>query len=159
MNSVPEFSQLISDVEANIEDVEKCNALFEDFLTVVRTSSRDVDGLELAVLYLCLGRYEDSYNILRSEEQVKHTVPDVLTAWCPHHETRTAFLSARQWGGERRQGDIQEDVEWLLPRPHQLPTSPYQYLYIGQTVNSQHFLVYCMCRSRNPSVGREVISA
>ena len=152
MNSVPEFSQLITDVEANIENIEKCNALFEDFLTVVRTSSRDVDGLELAVLYLCLGRYEDSYNILRSEEQVKHTGPDVLTAWCPHHETRTAFLSARQV-------DIQEDVEWLLPRPHQLPTSPYQYLYIGQTVNSQHLLVYCMCRSRNPSVDREVISA
>ena len=121
-----EFRELVTEVEDNIENIDTCNELFEDYITAFETNhEKSSDSFELAMLLLCLGRYQDSFNIIRNMEVCQaDTAPQV--------ESLEDFFSARQLTGERGEADVDEDVEWLLPRPHRLPCSPYQYLFLGQ---------------------------
>ena len=68
-NSNVEFTKLLAEVEDNIESLEKCNELFENFLSHLETRpSITSECIELAVLLLCAGRYQESYNIIRKTE-------------------------------------------------------------------------------------------
>ena len=127
-----EFRELVTEVENNMENIDTCNELFEDFITAFETNhEKSSDSFELAMLLLCLGRYPDSFNIIRNMEVCQEDT-------APQFESLEDFFSARQLTEERGEADVDEDVEWLLPRPHRLPCSPYQYLFLGQ--------VYCQNR-------------
>lgn len=123
-----EFRELVTAVEDNIENIDTCHELFEDFIATFETNhEKSSESFELAMLLLCLGRYQDSFNIIRNMEVCQaYTDPQL------EFECLEDFFSARQLTEEGAEADVDEDVEWLLPRPHRLPCSPYQYLFLGQ---------------------------
>ena len=132
-NSNVDFTKLLAEVEDNIESLEKCNELFENFLSHLETRpSLTSERIELAVLLLCAGRYQESYNIIRKTEcnsEASDQLPD------SDLEKIQQFLLGKSppCSVEASEDeDLLEDVEWLLPQPQQPATSPYQWLYIGQ---------------------------
>ena len=134
-NSNVEFTKLLAEVEDNIDSLEKCNELFENFLSHLETRpSITSERIELAVLLLCAGRYQESYNIIRktecnSEAEATDQPPDsdlekIQQFWLRKSPPCSVEASEDE--------DLLEDVDWLLPQPQQPATSPYQWLYIGQ---------------------------
>ena len=94
--------------------------------------SNKSENFELAILFLCLGRYQDSYNLSRRME-----VTDITQEW---PLSLQQFLSGRQLRSSQGEDlDIHEEVEWILPKPHQVPCSPYQYLFIGQFIQDKTY--------------------
>ena len=62
-----EFRELVSQVEANIDNTETCSKIFEEYLSAGQNDhAESSDSFEIAILLLCLGRYQDSFNILRN---------------------------------------------------------------------------------------------
>ena len=130
------FQQLRVDVENNIESIEKCSELFETFLCQVGANpSNSLEHLELAVLWLCVGRYQESYNIIRRMERSVAAAPDHPSTTGKKEDSRQEFFSGKSApppSANSDDEDILEDVEWLLPQPNVPATSPYQWLYIGK---------------------------
>ena len=131
------FHQLLADVETNIDSLEKCSELFENFLSQVATSpSITEERIELAILLLCVGRYQESYNIIRRIERSVAAAPDPPAV--SGQDSSQEFWwgksapSSSHSGAASEDEDVLEEVEWLLPQPNQPATSPYQWLYIGQ---------------------------
>jgi len=147
LNDNSEFKQLLADVENNMDSIEKCSELFEHFLSNVPTHPSIIsERLELAILLLCVGRYQESYNIIRKIERTSASVP-------AHTETPSGSGSGKEQGSYEEfllgksappsspqseeaseDEDVLEDVDWLLPQPNKPARSPYQWLYIGQII-------------------------
>ena len=127
-NHSSDFKLLVSHVESNIENLEKCNVYFKDFVSKVMANESKSGHLELAILFLCLGKYQDSYNLARRMEVTDTTHQE----WPLSLEQFLLATQLRPSQGEDL--DIQEEVDWILPKPHQIPCSPYQFLFIGQFI-------------------------
>ena len=138
-NSSAAFQQLLADVQTNIDSLEKCIELFENYLSqLAKIPSITEERLELAILLLCVGRYQESYNIIRKIERSVAAAPGPPSVFGLGSSQefllgKSAPSSSHSWVASEDE-DVLEDMEWLLPQPNQPATSPYQWLYIGQII-------------------------
>ena len=116
-NSSVAFKQLLADVEHNMDSLEKSGELFENYLAEVTTHPSLIsERLELAMVLLCAGRYQESYNIIR-----KIDLDTSQEFWMGK-----SAPSSSNSDETSKDEDVLEDVEWLLPQLNQPATSPYQ---------------------------------